>query len=462
MGEQAFEKILSSKLESYEKDGAGKHFDRLNAINTLREFYGGQALIAVFDLPFVILFFCLIAVLGGWIVVVPLIIIAGFAFSARARIKKLREIILKRRATDDQRMNFMIQSLSGIHTIKAMAMEAQILRRYERLQKAALKNDYELSENSSGLIGFSATATQMATTFMVVFGSIAVIHQNMTIGALAACILLIGRIFTPINKALSVWSRLQSIKIARAQFNEINLMEFERSEAPDFPKIKGDIEFKHISFAYQSGHHFVLKDVNFSVKQGECIAITGDSLSGKSTLLNLLMLGLEPSSGEILIDQHQISKYNPGSIRAQINYSVENGVLFDGTILENLTMFQTKVQQVEKIKAICKELGLDEIISHLPQGYDTQVGNRSVEIIRAGSLQRICIARAFLNDSSIVVIDEGMSSIDHHSDKLLIQFLRKFKGNKTVIIAAMRPSYLHLADRVYTLNNGNLILKSEV
>lgn len=456
---KAFQRIVDSKLEDFEKVGSGVHIKRINSLNLLRDFYSGQAVISVIDVPFLLLFLSLIAYIGGWIVFIPIIILIYFIIKLIPHLKVMENILDKSQKQEDLRVNFIIETLSNIHSVKAMAMEAQMLRRYEKLQKKSAFFDHELSISNAKLATLTKSLSQLMIIAVVAFGSFEVMNGTLTIGGLAACMLLSTRCMQPISTIMSVWSRLKLVIVAQNELNTLLKMPTEYStDFPKFEKVEGKIEFKNISFRYDDSR-WILKNTNLIVKKNETISITGEGLSGKTTLLWLIMGLLSPLEGKILIDNKDISKYQMSTLREQIGYLPQKPILFHGTILENITMFQDEKYEMQAKRA-ANFIGVNKMINELPDGYNTIIAKHTNETLARGINQRIAIARAFLHEPPIVLFDEANASIDLAGDKVITNVLSRIKGKCTLVLVSHRPSVLNLANKNYILKNSELRLNS--
>ncbi|MCB1827931.1 MAG: hypothetical protein KDH94_05840, partial [Coxiellaceae bacterium] len=251
IGCQGFKRLMDASLMEIESEGAGVHVKRLNALNTLRDFYAGQAITSLIDLPFVIVLLALIAYIAGWLVFVPILMLSLFLYLAVKNSKKLKEILDARRDEDDRRMNYIIETLSNIHTVKSISMEAQMQRRYERLQRSSSVHDHNVSMESAKATGMGMSLSQLTLIAVVAFGSLLVMKGHLTIGGLAACTLLSGRCLQPINTVVGLWTRMQSIKIAREDLDKLLSMPIEdKATLPNMPTLKGEIELRNVSFQY--------------------------------------------------------------------------------------------------------------------------------------------------------------------------------------------------------------------
>lgn len=454
-GCQAFSRVLSSSLSRFQREGAGQHLKQLNALFQLRDFYSGQAVISMADLPFIVLLLLLIAYIGTWVVFIPITMLGVFTYMTLQHNRDMETVLADKKLQDERRMNYVIETITHIHTVKSLAMEAQMLRRYERLQRVSSVHDFDVITKGSNATLLGMTVAQLTVVLVVSLGSLMVIKGMLTVGGLAACTLLSGRCLQPVSNIMRLWARLKSIQMARAELMQV--LELPQETQKDAPKIKivrGDIRFEDVTFGHEHQHP-LLERANFTVQAKQVIGISGDGLSGKTTLLWLMMGLLKPSAGKILIDDKDIANVDLHSLREQIAYLPQQGVIFRGTIMDNLTMFDKRY--AERAKNIAKQLGLANIVDNLPSGYDTEVGGQAVDALPRGISQRMTLVRALVREAPIVLFDEANAGIDLHGDAEIKQCLEQLVGKCTLILISHRPSVLALASVRYTLSQGQLV-----
>jgi len=460
MGCRAFETLFNGSLEDYMREGSGRHLKRINSINLMRDFYAGQALVTLADLPFVLILFALLILIVGWLTLVPFIILVVFIVITLVHAKHLEDLLQGRKLHDDRRASFLIETLTNIHTIKSITMEAQMMRRYERLQNTSTVNDYDVSIMGSDAMIQSTMLSQLTVIIMVTIGITMVMNGSLTIGGLAACTLLSGRVLQPISNLVGVWTRLQSIKLARDELQEIlDLPPEFKLDAPKLIVTEGEIFFNNVNFRYKKDAPYILKNFNLIVRPKEAICITGKGLQGKSTICWMLLAMLRPESGQVTIDGQNIFDCNFRSLRQQIGYLPQQGMLFNGTIMENLTMFQKGIEWHKKAIAAAKLVGLNDTVEHLPTGYETMVADQSIEALPRGMRQRIAIARAFVHEPPIIIFDEANTAIDMQGDALIKELLEKLVGRVSLIVISHRPSITKIIPKQYLFENGSLRLK---
>ncbi len=454
-GIASMKNIMNGNLVELESVPSGEQLDRLNAIDSVRDFYGSQASLAIMDLPFVLLFLGVLAYIGTWLALVPAILLVILGWMAYQLGVYLRESIEEDPVWEDRKYSFIIEVLRGVHSVKSMAMESLMDRRYEKLMESCSKASYNVIYLNSLAQGIGTTFSQFTMVAVAAVGSLMVVNQQISLGVLAASILLAGRTVQPILRALGIWTRFQHIQIAHDKLELIEDITQERSEeTEDLDRIK-TLELKNFTFGYDEDEQ-VLDGLNFKINHGEVIGIRGGNSSGKSTLLWAMMDGVTPSNGELLINGENPKKYSTNSFRSRIAYLPSQPVLFQGTILDNLTMFQGD-EKIDAVMKAAEHMDLSQILVRMPEGFETMVGDASQNELPAGIVQRIAIVRALASNPDVILFDEANSGLDSASDEDLKELMEKLKGKCAIVLVSFRPSLLKLADRLYDLKDGKLV-----
>ena len=452
----AMDQILQADNLAFESRPAGFYIDRIHALENIQEFYSGQSILLLIDFPFVLIYLVLICVIAGPLVFIPLVLLAVFLLVSVWTGRQLRDSLESRSNMEDRRQNFVIELLHGIHTAKSMAMESLMLRRYERLQYQSAESIYDLSKVNSISQGFGASFSQLAVISFVGIGAIAVVHGALTVGGLAAGTMLTSRVLQPGLRAMGVWTQFQSVRLAIKKVNELFSIPLESDGHYKCQKaIGGKIELKHVSFSYQGTEERLLKDLSLVIEPGEMIGLTGNNGAGKSTLISLLSGFLQPETGSISIDQHPLSDFDIEFLRSQIGIVPQHGVIFEGTILENMTLYR-EGEAAEQAIAIAASLGLGEIISKFPDGLDTYIGGSAASSLSEGVKQMIVIVRSLVGNPKIIFFDDSNANFDVKNDKKLIEVIKEMKGSRTMVVVSHRPSLLRLCDRNFKLQAGEL------
>ncbi len=480
---EAVERILYAPSHLIEKTPPGIHVDRLNAIDALRDFYGGQSRLLLIDLPFVLVFLGLVAFIGGWIVAVPLLMFAILAAVTLASGTRLREVLEQRAEQDDRRHDFIIETLNGIQTIKTMAMEPQIQRRFEKLQKAGVEASYKtiilggLAQNIGNLF------SSLTMISVVSVGAYLIINGSLSVGTLAACTLLSGRSVQPVLRGLGLWTQLQGLSIAKARLQALydmpavvsrnrtddsntcwlgweRLADMKSSNHQDDTTIHpGDIKLRNVTYSYDNNTEPAIKDISLDITPGTMVGLQGGAESGKSTLIRLIVGELTPVSGSLTIDGCEASGPERGKISGIIAYVPHKSEIFTGTILQNITMFKTG-EAIDAARTAAQLLGLEADVHRLPKGYDTPLSEGISDELPMGMMQRIMIARSLSRRPRILLFDEANTSLDARADKMLREAFLKLKGKVTIVLVSHRPSLLRICDHIYELEKGKIISAS--
>lgn len=451
---QAMNKVLNAQLEFMEKIPAGVHLERLSSIGPIRNFYASQTSLIMLDLPFSVIFLAVMAYVAGWLVAIPILLILISSYLALKVGKELRYSLAARLRLDENRFNFLIETLQGIHTIKSKALEQANERRHEKLMKKSAEIAYDTTYLSGVANTISVGLTQFSMISVVGIGSLLVIDKSLSIGGLAACILLTGRAINPFTGALGLWVRFQSVKVAENKLEELDSVPMEEDTGTVDEPINS-VELRNVSFSYDKVEkNPVLKEINFSVRPGEIIAIGGKNGAGKSTLLRMLMGELDQDKGQYLIngkDGHDLTRE---SRARQMAYLSPHPTLLRGTILDNLTMFEDI--NIPAAHELVKKLGLESIFANMPDGLKTQVGNTAVDILPAGIVQRIAMVRALSSRPRLLLFDDANSMLDGKSDPLVRAVLEEYRQYSAIVIVSYQAALWENADRCYALEKGSL------
>ncbi|MEO5347378.1 MAG: ATP-binding cassette domain-containing protein [Magnetococcus sp. YQC-9] len=447
-------RLLFAEPREFERVDGAKYLEQMNAIHTIGDLYSGQAMIALFDLPFLLLFLFMIYQLGGALLVIPLLTVGAVSFFSSVMGEKLHKILDIDLKVNQRRFSFITETLSRIHAVKSMAMESQMLRRYEMLQLGGLRHTYDIIFKGGIIPVFSSFASQASTALIVGFGAIQVINGDMTTGGLAACTMLAGRILQPLQTLVRGWTKLQSTRLAKEQINELFRLPQRPTpiESNTRSEIDGAVELHEVSCRFGEDAP-LFQNLSISFAPHACIGLIGNSGDGKTTLLKLISGAVMPTTGEVRIDGINRSQL-PSHLHANIGYVPQTGVLFNATILENLTMFNPS--RTDIALRIATELGLDSIVARMPQGYQTPIGEGVSDILPAGVIQRIAIIRVLAMQPKILLFDEANTAIDSAGDILLRNHLETLKGQCTLLLVSQRPSLLKITDRCYLFKDGVL------
>lgn len=452
------ERLLGAELRRAEADTTGTHLERLGAIDRLRDFYANQGAIIIIDLPFALLFAAIIWVIGGEVAWVTVAVFAAFALTASLIGRALHEAVGERADSDKRRTSFMIEVLSGITTIKAMTMERLMMRRYERLMDGASRATRDVTYLSALSQSLGNFFSNLATVAVLSYGALLVLDQEMTVGQLACCSLLAGRVMQPLLRAMGIWTNFQSIRLAEQQIDQLHGMPQEPGglRPRTQPVVTaGHIEFRGVTFDGGDGRP-VLDQADLVIPVGETVAIFTPDGSDRTNVLSLMSGLLRPTGGQILYDGRALrpDEARPGP--DEISLLPRHATVFQGSLIDNLTSFR-RGPIVDAALELAERLGLDRYIASLANGYDTVISGGQAETLPGGVRQRIAIIRALVNRPRILLFDEGNNGLDRNSNERLLQLLAEMKGETTLVLMSYQPSVLRLADRMYELREGRFV-----
>jgi ATP-binding cassette, subfamily C, bacterial LapB len=449
-----FSHLLHAPLYQSNKIGIGKQIEDLESVAILKEFLAGQGFLTLLDIPFIIIFLGIIAYLSPVIAVVPVVIIILFVISGVYLSISQQKALSKRQDIDDRRYSFIIQILSNHYTLKTLGMEDLILRRYERIHAQCSVIENTINYTSAASRNLANITTYALFGGIVCIGAYEVINGHVSLGVLAASIILANRVMQPLQALMVTWVRFQHLTQAKQRFRQIFALD---QEAKNYTQaiLRGKVHLNNVSFSYITPQKTILDRVNLTIEPGHIISIQGSNGTGKTTIANLLIGHLQPTEGEILIDGAPLDSFVGPGFRHQVCLVSAKNLLFHGSIMDNLTTFQ-KGPIEEEAKKLSHYFGLDQWINHLPKGYHTMVADQLFLHLPEGIQQRICIIRALLNHPKILILDEANTSLDFQGDELLNRYLSEIKGQTTVIYITHRPSVEAIADQSYQLIQGKL------
>lgn len=425
---------------------------RLQAVASIGEFGISPAPLVLIDLIFGVIFLALLIVISGWIAGVPISIFLIFGASAIARGRELRRTTARRMVAEARMRDFMIETLNGLATVKALGTEQQILRRFERMTELTAGTTYSLvrlADDLQSLGSIVAIATQIAT---MTLAAVLAVNGEISIGVVACSTMLAGRMIQPLLRLVSAWNEIQGLfvskQVARPIFDLPNdAPQTASNAAPDWSPAR--LVFDEVSFTRGEGLILTLGKANLEVAPGEIIAISGCEGLGKSTVARLAAGHLAPESGRVLIDDIAASTADTRGYAALVDH--QNSAV-RGSLLNNLTLFRP--ERIDQARAVARLLKLEDDINRLPRGYDTQLGESATEPLPDGFLQRLAIARAIASRPRLLILDEANGSLDYEGDRALGEALLSLKGQVTMMLITNRPSFAAIADRRFTLVHG--------
>jgi len=449
-------------LSFFESRYVGDIISRVQENRKIQQFLTGEALSISLDLLTVFIYVVLMFWYSWKMALIALAIIPPFFLLALISTPFLKRISQENFTAMAEEQSYLIESLTGVRTIKASAVEQTVRWHWEELLYKEIKTQFSGQVIGNRLQIFSNTIESLVTTGLLWFGAWLVIHDQLTIGQLVAFNMLLGNLIRPFQRLTILWEQLQEVVIAVERLNDV--LDYEPEEDLQhqvrqvLPRIQGSICFDNVTFRYHPESDLnVLENLSFEIKPGQMAALVGRSGSGKTTISKLI-LGLYPATdGKILIDGQDIISLSLSSLRNQIGVVDQDTFLFGGTIRDNISLAHPEATLEEIIEA-AKLAGAHEFIQKLPMGYESQIGEGG-GLLSGGQRQRIAIARALLGNPRLLILDEATSHLDAESERIIQTNLNSILRNQTTLVIAHRLSTVRQADVILVLDKGVLIEK---
>ncbi|MBX3709195.1 MAG: type I secretion system permease/ATPase [Gammaproteobacteria bacterium] len=430
----------------------------VQTFEAFREFVTSATVSVLVDVPFVILFLLTIGFLGGWIVLVPVISIPVVLLFGILVQRPLDDMVRKSHQYSTEKHAVLVETLSSIETVKGMHVEGFMQSRWENVVEAATRLSIKLRTLANLGINFSLFVQQLSIIVLIIAGVYSIQSGHMTVGALVACTILASRALVPVAQIAGLVARYQQCKTAILALDQVMQLPTERPRESSFlylSQLDGEIAFKNVSFSYPGQQVPALNNVSFHIKPKEKVGIIGATGSGKSTIIKLIMKFYEPASGNVLIDGFEEHQLDPAELRHFIGYVPQDITLFHGTIKENIIFGANHVDDTAVIRA-AKLSTVDTFVAQHPEGFNRQVGERG-QFLSGGQRQAMVISRALILDPPVLLFDELSNSMDDQMTSMLIERLRAYIGNKTLVLVTHKALMLNLVDRIIVLDKGHVV-----
>ena len=422
---------------------------------SVREFVTSSTLTVLGDVPFMLFFLVLVALIGHWLVFVPLLLIPLTVAASLLIRRPLTRLLGSNMQESAQRTAHLFEVMNGVDTIKSLGAEAWARRQWEMLTVKISENSVAMREWTSFGTYISLLVTNLSSVLLVMFGALMIGAGDLTMGQLIAVSMLAARALTPATQIAALVVRYEQTRQSLEALDKI--MESPTDEPADslhLPRLTGRIDFRDAHFAYPNSAP-LLKGLNLTIRPGERVGFIGRIGSGKSTLFKLLLNLYGPDQGAVMVDGMAVNQLEPQSLRRQVGYVPQDVVLFHGDIRENILLGGTQAgdeQLLDALRLSC----LDETLSQLPNGLGTQVGERG-ERLSGGQRQAVSIARALVHQPRMLLLDEPTSMMDPATEARLIDNLRNIEGI-TMLLVTHRMAMLPLVDRLVVLDQGKVVL----
>jgi PrtD family type I secretion system ABC transporter len=444
-------KVIDSLLGYAARLGGREHAYALRDVNALRSFFSGAGILALFDAPWLPVFLLVIALfhpLLGLIALIGSLTMLTLAYMN----ERLTHTPLERAQTEGRRASrFIDTSVRNAEVVHALGMLPAVTRRWAKLNEAALAEQASATRAGSALSSSTKFARQIIQTAMLGAGAYVVIDQQVSAGVMMAATILLSRALAPVEQLVAGWKNLVEARAAWRRLDELFKSKNEEQSTTALPVPAGRISVERVVFGVKGHDRPIIRGVSFSIDAGEALGIIGPSASGKSTLARLIVGVWRPSAGNVRLDGADVSTWPREHLGRHIGYLPQDVELFPGTVTQNIARLG-EADSARVIRA-AQRAHVHELILRLPNGYDTEIGERLA--LSPGQRQRITLARALYNDPRLVVLDEPNSNLDTEGEQALLATLSGLKEEGvTTVIVAHRPSLLVGVDKVLVVREG--------
>ncbi|MGY3576934.1 type I secretion system permease/ATPase [Bradyrhizobium sp. USDA 4504] len=458
LGARLFRQLLALPMAYFQARRVGDSVARVRELENIRSFLTSSALTLLIDLFFTFVF---VGVMFFYSPLLSWIVLGSFPFyiaiSAGATPLFRQRLDEKfRRGAENQA--FLVESVTGIETVKAMAVEPQMQRRWEEQLAGYVAASFRVLSLGNSVSQTVQLVSKLVTASILYWGARLVIDGSLSVGELVAFNILAGRVSTPVLRLAQLWQDFHQARLSIARLGDILNTAAEPTYSAArarLPAIRGDIKFDHVSFRYRVDGQEVLRDVSFEVPAGQIVGVVGPSGSGKSTFAKLVQRLYVPERGRVLVDGMDLAMAEPTWLRRQIGVVLQENMLFNRSVRDNIALADPAMP-MERVIAAARLAGAHEFILELAEGYDTMVGERG-STLSGGQRQRIAIARALVTDPRILIFDEATSALDYESERIIQQNMKDIANGRTVLVIAHRLSTVRTADRIVTLDRGRLV-----
>ena len=456
IGIETVKKLLNLPPQLTERASVSSQLSRLKQFESVRDLFSGSAASLFLELPFVLFFIFVLALLAGEIAYVPLVMVVVYVILSVVWYPGLSKDLKYAGKARTARQRLLMDTFSGLRELKALGAESAWKEIFREVSGQAMLASYKTSMKHSVINSVSQSLMSLAGIAVLTIGTLKVMNGEITIGILIAVMALLWRVLSPLQgiclSVLQIDQVVQSIKQLN-QLMKLNSETVGNKTELLMPNIMGQVRFDRVSFRYGPKSNAALMGVSIDVAPNEFIAIVGENGSGKSTILKLIAGMYRAQSGVLSIDGTDVRQFNAADLRRLIAYVPQKPTLFKGTIAQNLRLTNPMATD-EEIVAAARDADILDSIEQMPKGFATQVGETSSIKLSTSLIHGICLARAYIRQAPILLMDEPSDSLDMVSDRRLIKQLTERKGKQTIIMVSHRPSHIQLADKVVLLSQG--------
>lgn len=457
LGARLYSHLLRLPVAFFEHRRVGDTVMRARQLESIREFLTNASLSVLIDPAFTIVFIVAMLIYSPVLTLIVMLSVPLYVAISMVVTRPLRARLNEMFERSAANNALLVESVSGIQTIKAAAVEPQWQSHWERqLAGYSAANQRVINLGNSGSQAVQLVS-KLSMAAILYFGAQEVIAGTMTVGGLVAFNMFAQRVTGPVIRMAQMWQDFQRVRLSVERLGDIlnTPAEAGTGSRTALPAVRGHIEFDHVRFRYGTEGPWTLDDISFELPAGGTLGICGSSGSGKSTLTKLLQRLYTPALGRVLIDGVDAAQIDPAWLRRQIGVVLQENLLFNRTIRENIALTNPALP-MDRIMAAAQLSGAHDFILSLPQGYDTLIEERGVNL-SGGQRQRLAIARALVMQPRILILDEATSALDAESEEIIQNNLKAMARGRTVLVIAHRLSAIRQCDRILTLERGRIV-----
>lgn len=451
------ERVLGMKL-SERPASVGSFTAGLQSFEAIRSFISSATILALVDLPFVLLFI-IVVLLISWPLIFPIMVGVALIMIYTAAVQhKMHLLSENSMQASAQRNASLVESLSGLETVKILGIEGRMQAVWEKTTLLVSRVGVKMRLLSGSVGTGTLWIQQVVSVVIIIIGVYQIIDGNLTQGGLIAAYMLSSRIMAPVGQTAGLLMQYHGAATALTALDTIMQKPIERPATANWisrPHLQGGIEFKKVGFKYPQDEREVLREVTFKINPGEHVAILGRNGSGKTTIEKLVAGLYEPTSGTVLLDGIDVRQLDPAELRRNMGYVAQDVNLFFGSLRDNIALGAPHATD-EAILETVRLSGLAEFVNQHPMGLAMPVGEQG-QLLSGGQRQSVSIARALLNDPPILLMDEPTGALDHTSEEEFKRNLTQFSAHKTLLVITHRTSLLELVNRIIVIDGGKIV-----
>lgn len=458
LGAALFRHLVRLPLAYFEARRVGETVARVRELETIRQFLTGTTVTVVIDLFFTLVFIAVLFFYSAWLTLVVLAVIPFYVFLSATVTPVFRARLNEKFSRGAENQAFLVETINGIETVKAMAVEPAMERRWEEQLAGYVRAGFRTGTLTNVAGQVAALLNKLVTVGILWIGAHLVMSGQLSIGQLIAFNMLAGRVSGPLLRIVQLWQEFQQAGISLNRLGDLLNTPPEPSYNPNrttLPSLAGRIVFDQVTFRYRPDGPEILKRLSLEIPAGQTIGVVGRSGSGKSTVAKLVQRLYVPDSGRVLVDGVDLAQIDPAWLRSRIGVVLQENFLFNRSVRDNIALADPGMELARVIEA-AKLAGAHDFILEMQKGYDTLVGEHGCTL-SGGQRQRIAIARALVTDPKLLIFDEATSALDYESESIIQQNLARICQGRTVIIIAHRLSTVRSADRIYVLDKGQVM-----